>query len=189
MATTETVPVMCSSESPPLTGGGFNQDKEQSPITVYKIVSVIDDRRESMAMQACSATYSQGKVTYPPLPNSPLFAYRTLEAALQEYDRLIEVNSDRPTHFAAPPMEIWSAQTAREIPAPSRIPRLGYTIYPGLLRKCGYGATLADGYAFFWRNTSYCLKHLIGKRAGQKLDVSITICCKDLILLEQIRSR
>ncbi len=185
MATTETMPVISSPESPTPTGGSKSQ--EQSPIIVYKIVSVVDNRRESLAMQVCTAIYKPGRLTYPPLPNSPLFAYRTLEAAQKEYDRFVDLNAWRPIHFTPPPMEIWLAQTTGELACPSRIPSIGYTIYPGLLKKCGYGATLADGYAFFWRNTSYCLKHIIGKRAGQKLDASITICCKDLILLELIR--
>ena len=182
MATTKAESVLRSTQDRP-------EHKEQHPITVYKIVSVIDGRLESLAMKPCTAIYTSGETIYPPIAGSPLFAYRTLEVALQEHDRLLRVNADNPIHFTAPPTEIWKAETTEELPGPSRIPCLGFTVYPGLLNKCGYGATLADGYVYFWQHTSYCLKHLIGKRVGQKLDKSITICCKDLTLLEQIQLR
>src|SRR5215471_14247837 len=111
--TEEPMPVLRSSKDQPTSSRRHkDQDKEQCPITVYKIVSVIDGHRESLAMmQACSAIYTPGQIVSPPIPNSPLFAYRTLEIAQQEWDRLVEVNSDRPFHFTAPPMEIWLAQT------------------------------------------------------------------------------
>ena len=155
-------------------------------VTVYKLVAVVDGQRQSatMASRACSAVYVPGQVTYPPIPKSPLFAYRTLEDAQQEYSRLIDVNAWRPLQLATPPMEIWKAVASKEVPGPPRIPNAG-TYYVGLLRKCGYGARLSDTYIYFWENTAHCLRYHITKRSGFVLSPS-TVFCADLLLLEQM---
>ena len=162
------------------------QQTQEGDIIVYKLVSIINSERTSLSMAArgCSATYSCDQVTYPPLPRSPLFAYRTLDVAFQEYERIKEINKHDP-RTSSIPIEIWMAKTTGEVTGPDRIPSCG-AYYSSLLRHAGYGAGLAGCYAFFWQNVYYCLKHCIGKRAGQKLDPAITVCCKDLILLEQL---
>jgi hypothetical protein len=162
------------------------QDERQQQgvdITVYKIVSVIDGQRQSVAMEGCAAIYVPGQMTYPPLPNSPLFAYRTLEDAQQEYERLVEINAWR---LAIPPMQVWKAVTSREVVGPKRIPSAG-VYYVGLLRKCGYGARLSDTYRYFWENTAHCLRYHITRACGFVPSPS-TVFCADLMIIEQMPS-
>jgi hypothetical protein len=152
---------------------------QEGGIIVYKLVTVVDGRRTSLCMMGrCEATYFCDQVTVPPLPQSPLFAYRTLEGAQRQYLYLKKINNP------ALLIELWKARTSGELPGPDRIPQAG-AYYSSLTRHAGYGAGLVGCYTFFWQNVSYCLKHCIGKRAGQKLDPAITVCCRDLILLEQ----
>jgi hypothetical protein len=162
-----------------------NTDTPQAAgITVYKLVSVIGDELRSVAMGSCAATYRLGQVTLPPIPNSALFAFRTLEAAQQEFERLLELNGGRKD--PAIRMEVWRALTTREVPGPKRLPSLGVW-YVGLMRKCGYGAGFVDGYTYFWQNTAHCLRYFIKKGAGDEPSPS-TIFCADLMILEQMPS-
>lgn len=159
---------------------------QECSIVVYKLVWVIDGPRTSMSMAAgCSATYFCDQVTVPPIPQSRLFAYRTLEIAGQEFARLKEINQRDPRGSSTFPVEIWIAKTTGEVVGPSRIPTpMAY--YSSLLRHARYGTGLRGCYEFFWQNVSYCLKHCIGKCAGQRLDPAITVCCRDLMLLERL---
>jgi hypothetical protein len=151
-------------------------------VTVYKLVSVVEGERRSVSMGACAATYRQGEVTLPPIPNSLLFALRTLEAAQREYARLLELNRGRVD--PAIPIEIWLARTTREVPGPRRLPQLGVW-YVGLMRKCGYGVGFAGVYAYFWQNTAHCLRYYLRKGCADEPGPD-TVFCADLTLVERM---
>ena len=161
------------------------EEQYQENVIVYKLVAMIEGQRRSVTMPVCSATYTVNEVTCPPIPGSPLFAYRSLEDACQAYDRIVEANAwRRGGNLEIPPMEIWKAITSRTVTGPKRVPEAG-AYYVSLFKKCGYGATLADTYIYFWAHLDHCLRYLITKASGIVPHPS-TVFCSDLMLLEQI---
>ena len=157
---------------------------EVRPITVYKIVAVDDEqRRTSATMLVCQAVYRPGAFTYPPIHKSPLFAYRTLEAAQQEANRLKEIN-DGTGGTVVRSLEVWRATTTGEVSGPKRLPSIG-VYYVGLLKRCGYGSSLKDMYTYFWKETAHCLRYHITRACGFVPSPS-TVFCADLMIIERV---